>query len=127
MVNGEQFPLLYSVADGNVSETDEYRKIMTRLHTIQGDLRKSVLISDSKMCAASTLIEAAQQDLRLVTMVPDSFAIRKELIETTIRDHAGDLPVLLECGGEHYWGRSYRLPILVDLQNGGTVETEQVC
>ena len=127
MVTGEQIPVLYSVADGNASETEEYQKVMKRLHTINGDLQKSVLVADSKMCSAPTLIDATEQKLRLVTLVPDSFSIRKELIQSTLNKGTDELVLLMKTAdGEEYRGMSYRLPILVDLQNGDTVKTEHV-
>lgn len=68
MVTEEKIPLLYSLGDGNASETNEYLAMMKRLNTIQADVHKAVLTIDSKGCDAKTLWEAREQKLRLVTL-----------------------------------------------------------
>jgi transposase len=129
VVTEEKIPLLYAMGDGNASETSEYLKIMRRLDTIQADLSKAVLVADCKMCAAATLREAAAQQLRLVTLLPESFGLRQDLIRQASNEAetGEELRLLLTTDeGEEYRGRSFRVPFLVDFVKGDVIETKTV-
>lgn len=128
LVSEECIPLLYRHGNGNASETHEYLELLKKLDTIQADISKAVLLADCKMCSAVTLLEAAEQQLRLVTLVPESFSLQGELIEMASRED--DLPVLRVSGtpGEDDWveyrGKSYRIHLLIDVKSGGTRRTK---
>lgn len=125
-VQEDHVPLLYSMGDGSASDTQEYLKLMQRLNTIRGDLGKSLLVADSKICAAKTLTEAVRQDLRLVTLVPESFSVRRELIEAICQKNE-ELPVLAASAqGDEYRGVSILQPYAVDLETGEKIETKHL-
>ena len=127
LVDEECIPLLYRLGDGNAAETNEYLALLKRLDTIQADVSKALLAVDCKMCAASTLMEAAEQQLRLVTLVPESFSLQRDLIASASQE---DLPVLLQVTEKgtgkvsEYRGTSYRVPLLIDVEADGVRHTK---
>jgi transposase len=122
VVNRDHFPLLYSWADGANGETKEYLKLMKRLDTIGADVKKSLFVADCKICAAENLIEAENQGMRLVTLIPQSFSIRKELVAYAGKQE--ELPLLLKTkGGEEYRGISIVRPRLIDPTTGEERDT----
>ena len=124
VVSDDSLPILYGVSDGNASESNEYLKMLKRLNTIQADLSKAVLAVDSKGCSPETLIEAAEQNLRLVTLVPETYNLRRDLVKSASNE---ELPVLLTTeSGSEYRGRSYRIPLLIDFPKEEERESKRV-
>ena len=112
IVTEDKIPLSYSLADGNACETTEYLHMMRRLDTIQADVSKAVLKIDSKGCDAKTLIEAAKQQLRLVTLVPENYGIQKDLRKVACQKEMNLLFTTDE--GDQYYGLSVERPMLID-------------
>jgi len=122
IVTEDKIPLLYSFGDGKASETNEYLTMMRRLDTIQADLNKAVLTIDSKGCAAKTMVEAAKQKIRLVTLVPETFGIQKDLIEFVSQREMELLHTADD--GDQYYGMSIKRPILIDFETKEEVDTK---
>lgn len=122
LVTEDKIPLLFAFGDGKAHETTEYLKMMRRLDTIQADLSKAVLAIDSKGCSAKTMVEAANQQLRMVTLVPETFAVRKALLAQVSRE--GEMEQLYKTeDGNEYYGRSINRPILIDFETEEEIDT----
>jgi len=112
IVTEDKLPLMYSLGDGNACETTEYLHMMERLDTIQADVSKAVLKIDSKGCDAKTLMEAAKQKLRLVTLVPETYSLQERLREFASQREMKHLFTTED--GDQYYGLSIERPMLID-------------
>ena len=123
MVNSDEgIPIMGRFENGNSADTELFRKYMHDLAGMLDDLRSwnAVLVGDSKLCTFETIAQATQLDFPLITMLPETFSLRSELIEKASIDP--DLPLLLETeDGEKYRGKSFKIPYLIE--NKGAAPT----
>jgi transposase len=75
----------------------------------------AILVGDSKLCTVATLAQAAELGFPLITMLPETFAWRKEFIGYASKDP--ELPHLMTTeSGETYHGKSWKFPVLIKNQ-----------
>ncbi len=116
-VSNEGIPIFGRVTDGNTSDVTEFRLHLEKLAAMLEDLREIILVADSKLCTDPTLTLAHNLGFNLVTLLPDNFALRKQLIEQACKE--ADLPLLLETSDHaRYHGKSYKIPVLIEMNDG---------
>lgn len=118
-VTDSAIPVYGRVTDGNTSDVEEFRHHIEKLAAMLEDLRELILVADCKLCTEPTLRLAHELGFNLVTLVPDNYLIRKELIQKASQET--DLPLLLRTReGEEYHGRSYKTTTAETDSNGET-------
>jgi transposase len=117
MVNtNEGIPVMGRFENGNGADSKLFRNYMAELAGRLDDLRATdaVMVGDSKLCTIPTLVQAAELGFPLITMLPDTFAWRKEFVGKAALDK--DLPLLLTTAdGETYHGKSWRFPTILEV------------
>lgn len=120
-VSDEGIPIFGRVADGNTSDVTEFRLHLEKLALMLDDLREIILVADCKLCTDPTLALAHSLGFNLVTLVPDNYALRGQLIVAASQET--ELPLLLTTpDGEEYRGKSFKIPFSVEMPDG-TEET----
>jgi len=77
------------------------------------ELRTSLLVADSKLCNGPTLAQAFDLEFNLVTLVPDTWSVKKLIIAKASGE---DLPFLMETEEkEVYHGKSYKIPYTLEI------------
>lgn len=111
----EGIPLLGNFEDGNAAETELFRKNMTLLAGMLDDLRASnaVMIGDSKLCTIPTMAQAADLNMPVLTLIPETWGLRREAIEAALKHQ--DLPLLkITAEKEEYRGMSSQIPVQIE-------------
>lgn len=112
-------PIIAHLADGNKADTELFREHMTVLSGMLDDLRAQnvPLIGDSKLCTSETMVLAYDQGIPLLSLVPETWGVRKDLVQSFCAEP--EAPELLTTeDGDVYRGKSVILPYLVDQLNG---------
>ena len=112
-------PIIGRLADGNKADTELFREHMTVLSGMLDELRAQdvPLIGDSKLCTSETMVLAYDQGIPLMSLVPETWGVRKELVRSFCCEP--EAPELLTTeDGDIYCGKSAILPYLVDQPNG---------
>jgi transposase len=112
-------PIIAHLTDGNKADTVLFREHMTVLSGMLDELRAQdvPLIGDSKLCTSETMVLAYDQGIPLLSLVPETWGVRKELVRSFCSEP--DAPELLVTeDGDIYRGKSVILPYLVDQLNG---------
>ena len=116
-VSNEGCPIYGRVTDGNISDVTEFRLHLEKLASMLDDLREIVLVADCKLCTDPTLVLAHDLGFNLVTLLPDNYSLRRQLIEEASRE--AELPLLLKTAkGEEYHGKSYKIPFSIENMAG---------
>jgi len=119
-------PLVCTVVDGNTSDQAAARDHLARLTKLLPDEHEVTLVGDCKLVEAHTLGRILRAGLHFVTLVPNTYAVRRELIETAWKERpeVEDWPVLAERSGrrkadptERYRGWSYERPFRTYLED----------
>ena len=106
-------PVYGRLTDGNTSDVEEFRHHLTSLAGMLTDLRDALLIADCKLCTGPTLAMALDLGFNLVTLVPETFGVRKGLIKLASEE---ELPLLkTTADGEVYHGKSYKIPYSLEI------------
>lgn len=94
-------PLVATVNAGNTSDPTVARDHLARLVEVLPDEHEVTLVGDCKLVDARTVGRILRAGLHFVSLVPDTFKVRKELIEAawTARPKAEDWPLLAEKKG----------------------------
>jgi len=116
-VSDEGIPLYGRVTDGNTSDVTEFRLHLEKLATMLEDLRDIILVADCKLCTDPTLALAHSLGFNLVTLVPENYTLRGQLVAAASQE--AELPLLMTTAeGEEYRGKSYKIPFSVEMPNG---------
>ncbi|GFO96849.1 IS4 family transposase [groundwater metagenome] len=116
-------PITGRITAGNTSDSTENRFNITSLRNIIPDLSKTMLAADSKFFAGPTLELAYQNDLKFVTLVPNTVGLRDELVR-----EEGNFQLLLTKAGrkkgtfEEYRGYSVIRPYVYEIEDKTKVE-----
>lgn len=106
-------PVYGHLTNGNTSDVEEFRHHLTSLAGMLTDLQATLLVADCKLCTGPTLAMALDLGFNLVTLVPETFGIRKGLIARASEE---ELPLLKTTAeGEVYHGRSYKIPYSLEI------------
>lgn len=79
-------PLVYSVDAGNTHDAVVARDHLARLAALLPPDREVTIVGDCKLVDARTLGRILRAGLHFVSLVPDSFKVRRDLIEQAWRD-----------------------------------------
>lgn len=110
-------PLYGRVQDGNVSDIEEFRHHLEKLAGMLESLRDIVLVADCKLCTDPTLAMAYELGFNIVTLMPETYALRSKLIELASQE--SDLPVLMTTkDGAVYRGKSFKIPVTIEKSDG---------
>ena len=110
-------PLYGRVQDGNVSDIEEFRHHLEKLAGMLDSLRSTILVADCKLCTDPTLALAHELGFNIVTLMPETYAMRGKLIERASRE--ADLPLLLTTAdGAVYHGMSFKIPATIEKSDG---------
>ena len=117
-------PLTMSVTAGNTSEQASNRDHLAKLATLLPQRDQITIVADSKLVDAETLGQLFRSGLHVISLVPNTFKVRKELVDQAWSDlpEVGSWPILAQQPGkkkaappQHYRGRSYRRTIPIKL------------
>ncbi len=125
IVNAEGLPVMGEVLDGNTSDNQWNQRVLTKLDELfSGELGKDVIyIADSALCSEENLLQAAKRGIRIITRLPATFGLEKEVKaaawETgqwqqagTLSERVGAEEYLLWETGVELYGRCYRLIVV---------------
>lgn len=116
-VSNEGCPIYGRVTDGNTSDVTEFRLHLEKLASMLDDLREIILVADCKLCTDPTLALAHELGFNLVTLLPDNYSLRRQLIEEASRE--AELPLLLKTAkGGVYHGKSFKIPFSIENKDG---------
>ena len=87
MVGGAAMPLTMSVSSGNTAEQTSNRDHLRRIATVLPDAHEVTIVADCKLVDAATIGQLLADGLHVVSLVPETFNVRRELIEATVKDH----------------------------------------
>jgi len=111
----EGIPVMGRFENGNTGDSKMFRNYMAELAGRLEDLRglDAIMVGDSKFCTLPIIAQAAELGFPLVTMMPDTFARRRQFIQKASQE--SDLPLLLTTEeGEVYRGKSWKFPTLIE-------------
>ncbi|MDQ1239834.1 MAG: hypothetical protein QG577_2020, partial [Thermodesulfobacteriota bacterium] len=111
----EGIPIMGNFENGNAAETELFRQNMTQLAGMLEDLRAegAVMIGDSKLCTIPTMAQAAVLNMPILTLIPETWSLRREAIEIALK--VKDLPLLMVTEEkEEYRGQSFQIPVLIE-------------
>ena len=124
MVNTEEgIPILGRFESGNKSDVKLFRNYMGDVACMLEDIRgwDAIMIGDSKLCTVETMMMAAELELPMITLMPETFSIHREFVESAAADP--DLPVLFTTeDGETYHGKSFRFPAKLEKKGRDRVD-----
>jgi len=107
-VNEDGVPLIGRMIDGNSSDNQEFRWHLAQIDDMLAGMRETVMIADCKLCTYETMVMALERDLAILTLLPESFSLQRQLRETASQE---ELPLLYTSeSGFQYHGRSYVVP-----------------
>jgi len=115
VMSQEGIPVMGNFENGNAAETELFRKNMTSLAGMLDDLRAegAVMVGDSKLCTIPTMAQAADLQMPILTLVPETWNFRQEAIEAALK--AKDLPLLMvTTEKEEYRGQSHQIQVLIE-------------
>ena len=123
-------PLTAAVLDGNTSDTTANRLNIDQLAELLPDEDDVTLVGDSKLVDAVTLGRALDEGFHVISLVPETFKVRRELIEM-VRQGSGEPVELARRPGrvkadpdQVYRGCSFVRPMAIDGRTTGRVERE---
>jgi len=112
-------PLYGRVQDGNVSDIEEFRHHLEKLAGMLDTLRDIVLVADCKLCTDTTLAMAYELGFNIVTLMPETYALRSKLIDLACQE--SDLPILMTTKeGAVYRGKSFKIPVAIEKSDDQT-------
>ena len=129
-VNQQGIPLIASVKDGNTSDQEANRDHIKELQQLLPEDDEVTLVADCKLVDANTIGKVLGAGLHFVSLLPNSFSLRAELIEDAwkSRPALSQWPVLAEKPGRRkadphikYRGFSFArtFPVLLDTGKQG--------
>jgi transposase len=107
-VNEDGVPLVGRMIDGNSSDNEEFRWHLAQLDEALAGMRDTVMVADCKLCTYETMLMALKRDLSILTLLPETFSLQRQLRESASQE---DLPLLYTSdAGYRCHGRSYVVP-----------------
>lgn len=117
-------PLTMSVSNGNTSDQASNRDHLAKLVKVLPEADEITVVADCKLVDAQTLGQLARSGFHFISLVPDSYKLRAELIEKAWAElpDADSWPLIAERPGDRkdeptqkYRGRSAaaRIPMLL--------------
>lgn len=128
VLGGSAMPLTMSVSSGNTSEQTSNRDHLQRIATLLPKEHEVTIVADCKIVDAVTIGQLLQQGLHIVSLVPETFNVRTELVGTAISEHPDvqQWPLLASKPGRKkadpstsYRGLSYERELAVLYDDGG--------
>lgn len=128
-------PLVVTVEPGNTADSTVARDHLARLAEVLPDEREITLVGDCKLVDKHTIGRVLRAGMHFVSLVPDSFKIRRELIERawTAVPVLMDWPVLATKPGRRkadkptaYRGQSFEAPFRAVLEDADGVGDHSV-
>ena len=107
-------PIMGRFENGNRSDDKLFYEYMHELAANFKELGTSgaILVGDSKLCSVETIAQAAVLNFPLITMMPNTFSIRKDLVEKASQKK--NLPLLMTTNDKDtYHGMSVDIPHLI--------------
>lgn len=128
-------PLVVSVDDGNTADSTVARDHLGELAKLLPDEHEVTFVGDCKLVDQYTLGKLMRQGLHFISLVPNTFGVRGQLIEQawTERPDLAEWPVLGSKPGRrkgdpdtYYRGFSYEAPMCVRIDPDGKSWDEEM-
>lgn len=122
VVGPAAMPLTMSVSRGNTPEQKSNRDHLGRIAKLLPDEHEVTLVADCKLVDAKTMGQLLLQGLHVVSLVPETFTARRELVDKALSEHpdVSLWPVLARKPGRKkadpellYRGRSYERDLAI--------------